>query len=205
MNQELIEQIVNWLGAGSINIFGPPFSGKDTQAKRLADTLGAAIIAGGEILRSYHDQTTIKKLSETGELFPTDFYLGVIIPFLSQASLANKPLVLSSVGRWHGEEEAIIQATHKANHPLKAVVNLQHNEAEIWRRFEHSFKKKDRGLRHDDAEHILKVRLQEFHLKTLPVIEFYRNKGLLIEVDGSHSPQKVTNHIIKALAKFAKI
>jgi adenylate kinase len=198
------ENIKTWLGMGSINIFGLPFSGKDTQAHALAADLDAEVISGGDILRSHSDQTTIKKLMLTGELFPTDYYLGIITPFLSRQEYADMPLILSSVGRWHGEEEAIIKATTESGHPLKAVINLELDEAEVWRRFEASNKQKDRGFRHDDASQILEIRLNEFQTKTLPVIDFYRDKGLLIDVDGSKPAKIVTQEIVGRLALFAQ-
>ncbi len=204
MNKE-VERIIKWLGSGSINIFGLPFAGKDTQAHRLADALDASVIAGGDILRSHSDQEKIKELMASGELFPTDFYLGIVLPFLSQPSLVNKPLILSSVGRWHGEEETILKATSDSGHPLKAVIFLSLDETEIWHRFEVSGQQKDRGFRHDDAAHVLEVRLKEFQTKTMPVIDFYRKNNLLVEVDGMQNPEDVTRQIIDRLEEFANL
>ncbi|HSX27664.1 MAG TPA: nucleoside monophosphate kinase [Patescibacteria group bacterium] len=198
-----ISTVKAWLGTGSINIFGMPFSGKDTQARALAENLGAAVIAGGDILRSHPDQETIKKLMLTGELFPTDYYLDIITPFLSQPKLAQRPLVLSSVGRWHGEEETIMKAANQSGHSLKAVISLELDEDEIWRRFETSGKQKDRGFRYDDAGQILRTRLNEFQSKTHPVIDFYRNNGLLLDIDALGTPEEVTNRILDRLEKFS--
>ncbi len=197
-----LDTVKKWLGSGSINIFGLPFAGKDTQAHRLADLLGASVIAGGDILRSHSDQEKIKKLMASGELFPTDYYLGIVIPFLSQPSLTDKPLILSSLGRWRGEEESILKATAESGHPLKAVVFLELTEAEIWKRFEAADQQKDRGFRHDDAKHVLETRLKEFHAKTSPVIDFYREKNLLIKVNGTQNPEAVTEEIIDSLVSF---
>jgi adenylate kinase len=199
-----IKRVADWLGSGSVNIFGLPFAGKDTQAKRLADNLGAYVIAGGDILRSQPDQKTIKQLMATGELYPTDYYLSIVTPFLSQAHLADKPLVLSSVGRWHGEEETIVKAATQSGHPIKAVIFLELDETEVWRRFEIAMQHKSRGERHDDAAHVIEVRLKEFQTKTLPVINFYRNNGLLLEVNGMQTPDSVTEEMINRLDDFAK-
>jgi adenylate kinase len=200
-----VAKISSWLGSGSINIFGLPFAGKDTQAHRLADLLGASVIAGGDILRSHSDQEKIKELMASGELFPTDYYLGIVIPFLSQPSLADKPLILSSLGRWHGEEESILKATAESGHPLKAVVFLELSETEIWKRFEAADQQKDRGFRHDDAKHVLETRLKEFHAKTSPVIDFYRAKNLLISVNGAQNPEAVTEEIIDSLVSYTDL
>ena len=50
--EEKIETIKEWLGTGSINIFGLPMSGKDTQGIKLAETLGAKFLSSGLIIRA---------------------------------------------------------------------------------------------------------------------------------------------------------
>jgi cytidylate kinase len=50
--EQKIEIIKNWLGTGSINVFGLPFSGKDTVGIRLAELLGAKFLSSGLILRA---------------------------------------------------------------------------------------------------------------------------------------------------------
>ncbi len=200
MHKDSIQAIGQWLQTGSINIFGLPFAGKDTQAKRLGELLNAPVIGSGQILRGHHEEKRVKELSSSGKLFPSDYYFSIVLPFLSKSKFSNKPLVLSSVGRWVGEEEVIMTAAAEAGHPIKAVVLLKLETAEVHRRFEASQKKMDRGFRHDDASHLIDVRLEEFMHKTVPVIEAYRKKGLLIEVDGMQNPDKVTEALVNALA-----
>ncbi len=199
-----IQDISRWLQTGSINIFGLPFAGKDTQAQQLGNLLDAPVIGSGQILRGHHEEEKVKQLSSTGKLFPSDYYFSIVLPFLSKPEFTDKPLVLSSVGRWSGEEEVITEAAAKAGHPLKAVVLLKLGADEVHRRFEASQKKMDRGLRHDDAAHLIDVRLEEFMNKTVPVIEAYRRKGLLVEVDGMQSPANVTKAMVDALAMRAE-
>lgn len=200
----IYKQIKNWLVSGSINIFGRPFAGKDTQAQILSKLLQAELISGGDILRSYPDQEKIKKLMSTGDLFPTDFYLEIVLPYLSRKEYENKPLILSSIGRLKGEENTIIQACEKSHHPLKAVVLLDLSEDEVWRRFEVAKKLKDRGNREDDNHEALKNRLSKFNQQTIPVIDAYRQNNLLITVDGSLDRDVVTQQIIQALNKISQ-
>jgi len=204
MNNDSASTILHWLQTGSINIFGVPFAGKDTQAARLGKLLNAPVVGSGQILRGHHEEKRIKELSSTGELFPSDYYFSIVLPFLSKPEFANKPLVLSSVGRWSGEEEVILDSAKKAGHPLKAVVLLKLENDEVYRRFELSQKNKDRGLRHDDAEHLIDVRLKEFSKKTMPVIEAYRRKGLLLEVNGMQSLDDVTQEMVEILVTRAR-
>jgi adenylate kinase len=97
-----------------------------------------------------------------------------------------------------------MEAAVTSGHPIKAVIFLDLNEQHVWKRFEATQSQNDRGFRHDDAEHVLEVRLAEFRSKTLPVIEFYRDKGLLIELSGSGDPDEVTERIISKLFEIAK-
>jgi adenylate kinase family enzyme len=198
-----VRAIKRWLGAGAINIFGLPFSGKDTQAQALANLLDASVIAGGDTLRNHPDQLKIKRLMAKGTLFPTDFYLSVILPHLFRLDCANQPLMLSSVGRLHGEEKVVMKAAAAAGHAIKAAVFLNVAEAEIRHRHARAQKSRDRVQRYDDAEHLLDIRLSEFRAKTLPVIEEYRRLGLLVEVDGRPDKDQVTASVIAALFKLA--
>lgn len=197
---EKVNKIAGWLDAGSINIFGRPFSGKDTQGRQLAGLLGGELIGGGDILRSHHDPQRIEQIMASGGIIPSDFYLQMIMPYLSRPQLRGKPLILSSVGRSHGEEPTIMKATTDSGHPMKAVILLRLTEAEAWRRFEAAGAKHDRGHRTDDHREVLKTRLKKFDDKTMPVIDFYRYNGLLIEVDGALAPDEVTGEIINSLA-----
>lgn len=202
-NEDLVTNITKWLGTGSINIFGRPFSGKDTQAKKLAVMLGGEVIGGGEILRSTAADS-IKEVTGTGLLAPQDEYLKIVLPYFSQEKYRGKSLILSSVGRWHGEEEGVIEALKSSGHELKAVIALDIDESEVRKRWEAARSSGDRGRRTDDAHGALGVRLSEFWNKTLPVLETYRSMGLLIEINGANPPADVTNEIIEKLAKLAK-
>lgn len=197
------DKLISWLGSGSINIFGVPFAGKDTLAHNLSKILDAPVISGGDILRSHSDQATIKKLMQTGELFPTEYYMGIILPYISQPAFDGKPLVLSSVGRWSGEEPTIMSACEEAKHPIKAVIHLRVDKEQVWQRFEASQQQQDRSHRHDDAAHILEVRLNEYETKTLPVLEFYKKAGLLIELNGHQKINDTTLAALEALETFS--
>lgn len=201
--QEELHTIRSWLGQGSINIFGMPFAGKDTQGGVLADLLGGELLGGGKILRNSIIPDHIREIMDAGDLIPTEDYLRIVLPYLGQPEFKGKPLILSSVGRWHGEEEGVHQATAASNHPLKAVLLLTVPKAVA--RARHTLAaSEDRGPRADDAPDVFETRLDEFNQKTVPVIEFYRSKDLLIEVDGSPKPPVVTSQIISKLFELAQ-
>lgn len=198
-----ISSIQQWLGSGSINLFGLPYAGKDTQGHLLAEELSGQLLGGGEILRNSTITPAGKAAMEAGELFPTQEYIDTVLPYLSKEEFAGKPLILSSVGRWHGEEDGVIQAAEQSGHPIKAVVFLNMNESTLYERWEVAQSAGGRDERADDAREKLGVRLTEFKEKTRPVLDYYRDKGLLIEVDANQHVISVTRAILDALASRA--
>ena len=204
MNEQ-IQKISDWLGTGSINIFGFPFAGKDTQGNILAGMFGGIMISGGDILRHDHGNEKVQQIMATGGIIPSELFEEIVLPYFSRPELKGKPLILSEVGRMQGEEQVIIRATTSSGHPIKALVLLQLTEAEVWRRFDEAKLEHDRGNRADDRKEVLQTRLDKFYSKVVPVIDFYRKQGLLIEIDGSLPRGEVTANIIKHLANRANL
>lgn len=195
--------IQNWLGTGSINIFGRPFAGKDTHGRELVALFDGVLLGGGDILRNSEVPEHVKELIHAGKLAPTEDYIKIVLPYLSQTEFKDKPLILSSVGRWHGEEKGVLGAAEESGHPIKAVLYLDLDEASVrerWRRTSHLG---ERGERHDDTADILETRLEEYRDKTLPVIDFYKQHGLLINIDSSLEKDVVFETIINELYKLA--
>jgi len=197
--QKPLSTIKQWLDSGSINIFGLPFAGKDTHGATLSHLFDAPLLGGGDILRNSVIPPELKKDLDAGLLFPPDKYLEIVTPYLSKSEFQNRPLILSSVGRWIGEEEGILRATKASNHPIKAVIYLHLSEEVVYKRYEKSQEKGDRAGRADDARHILATRIEEFNTKTLPVIEIYRQRGLLIEVNSDAEKHEVIENILARL------
>lgn len=199
-----ITQIKEWLGTGSINIFGLPFAGKDTHCRELADLFDGVVIGGGDILRSKATPSHVREHIAKGALAPTDEFRRIVLPYFSRNEFKDKPLVLSSVGRWHGEEPAVLESTAESGHPMRAVICLEITISEVRQRWKIAQDLKDRGERSDDADHVLDNRIEEFQSKTMPVIEFYRNQGMLIEIDGMPARAEVLKAILDQLALRAE-
>lgn len=197
------EVIKSWLGTGSINFFGMPFAGKDSQAHSIQAITGGQVLGGGDILRNSIIPDDIQEIMHSGELIPTEEYVRIVLPYLASEAFSDGPLLLSSVGRWHGEEQSVIDALQKAGHPLKAVVHLALNKSIAVERLLSEESPQTRGGRADDKVEVLEKRIAEFSEKTLPVIEFYRQHGLLIEVDASLPRDEVTGTILRHLAQKA--
>ncbi|MDO4611462.1 MAG: nucleoside monophosphate kinase [Candidatus Saccharibacteria bacterium] len=200
---EKITIIKNWLGTGSINIFGLPMSGKDTQGVRLAEALGAKFLSSGIIIRAKEEETK-QSLTGNGALIPTNIFYDWVLPYFERADLRDFPLVLSSIGRWYGEESVVMSAAAGAGHDIKAVILLNISEADVETRFEAAKILDDRGGRADDKDvATFRTRLEEFRTKTMPVINHYHDLDLLITVNGDQSRDAVFIEIIEKLYEKA--
>ena len=138
-----------------------------------------------------------------GNLAPTETFQSIILPYFSREELANSPLVLSSVGRWAGEEGPVMDAARAGGHEIKAVILLNISEDEARKRWEVSKEIGDRGDRSDDRKQsILNNRITEFVEKTMPVINTYRELGLLIPIKATGTRDEVFAEVIDELAKL---
>lgn len=196
---EKINVIKEWLGTGSVNIFGLPMSGKDTQGVKLAELLGAKFISSGMIIRAMEAETK-QYYTNNGGMLPTNIFYEWVLPYLERRDLFNYPLVLSSIGRWSGEEAQVMSVAAGAGHEIKAVIILNISEADVENRFNEAKTLDDRGERPDDKTiEIFHNRLKEFREKTLPVIQHYKSLGLLIEVNGDQTREAVFNELVEKL------
>ena len=200
---ERINAIKSWLGIGSINIFGLPMSGKDTVGIRLAEALGAKFISSGMIIRAM-EQANGQTLTHDGSLIESNTFYNWVLPYFEREELWKFPLVLSSIGRWAGEEDEVMAVARTSGHTIRAVIELQLSDQDVVERWEAAKMLGDRGLRADDADpQVFQKRLDEYHTKTLPVLKHYQELGILVPVPADLPRDKVFEKTIEALAKFA--
>ena len=198
-----IQQIKAWLGIGSINIFGLPMSGKDTVGVQLAEKLGAKFLSSGMIVRAM-EQATGQNITSNGKLMPSNVFYDWVLPYFEREELWKYPLVLSSIGRWSGEENEVMAVAKSSGHTIRAAVVLQLSDQDVVERWEAAKILGDRGLRPDDADpDIFQTRIREYHEKTLPVLKHYQELGLLVSVPANLPRERVLENTIDALASFA--
>ena len=205
--QNLIDKLAKikaWLGTGSLNVFGLPMSGKDTVGERLAKDLDAKFLSSGIIIRAFEAEQN-QNMTGSGQLIPTNTFYDIILPYFSREEMKNDSLILSSVGRWSGEEDKIMEAAKNGGHEIKAVVLLDLTEADVKNRFEAAKELNDRGGRADDASiEIFETRIREFNKKTVPVLNHYDELKLLIRVPADGSRDEVYLSVIDKLVEFIK-
>lgn len=197
-----LSAIKSWLGSGSINIFGLPMSGKDSVGVRFAEAIGARFLSSGMIIRA-EEKRTGNNISGTGLLVPTNFFYDLVLPYFYREDLQGFPLILSSIGRWSGEEKEVMRAASESGHPTKCAVLLDVSEEDVHDRWESTSFLHDRGDRADDLdERVFFRRIDEFKKKTMPVIDFYRDAGLLVTVRADMTRDEVFYEFVNKIYEY---
>ena len=181
---------------------GPPGSGKGTQAKLLAERLNVPAISTGEMLRAAVLEGTplggkVKAVMEAGELVSDDLMIALIRERIA-APDAAEGFVLDGFPRTVDQAlalESILKGNEKT---VSAVVNLTVPEAVLIDRLAGRS-----GLEHrtDDRRDTVLERLKIYHDKTEPLIDFYRRRDLLNEMDGIGTVPEITDRIGNALGQ----
>ena len=204
--EEKIAIIKQWLENGSINVFGLPYSGKDTVGVRLAELLGAKFLSSGLILRAAEKEDSVLAGEiSNGNLASTQTFRNIILPYFGREELSGAPIILSSVGRWAGEEYPVMEAAKNGGHEIKAVILLNISEDEASKRWDAAKALGDRGDRSDDREkNVLDTCFKDFRVLTMTVIESYLNMGILLPVQAIGSREEVFANVIDSLVKLAQ-
>ena len=170
-------------------LLGPAGSGKSTQAKMLADFLGVPCLTVGNLLSYISKADTkeakeIKEAMEEGTLVEDELTLKILNEQLKSSSYENGVVI-------DGFPRNVEQA-REFNFELEKVLYINISNEESKKRL---FK---RG-RKDDTEEAIKERLDIFHEETRQVLDFYKEKGILIEVDGEREIEKIYQDILEKL------
>lgn len=182
-----------------IILFGPPGSGKGTQAARLCKAWGLPQISTGDMLREAVRGGTptgrkAKEYMDRGALVPDEVMTRVVEERLSQADCAGG-FLLDGFPRTLAQARALEESLSKRGQAVDAVVSLLVEEEEVVRRMA------GRG-RDDDSEEVIRNRLKVFQKETEPLTRFYRDCGKLLEVPGVGTVEEITERIQTALAGF---
>lgn len=186
-----------------IVFLGPPGGGKGTQAKLLAARAGIPAISTGEILRAaVADGTPLglkaKAVMESGELVSDDLMIGLIRERLAEPD-ARQGFLLDGFPRTVAQAAALdgLLGNEKG---LTAVINLSVPESVLIGRLEGRSGSESRA---DDRRETVLERLRVYRQKTEPLIDFYRRRGLLTDVDGVGEVPEIAERIARAVSPAA--
>jgi adenylate kinase len=179
----------------------PPGAGKGTQAKRLADHYGIAHLASGDLLRKeVAAGTEIGKAAaaylDRGDLVPDDLVLKMLTIEVLEAS-TDTGYVLDGFPRTLRQAEAAYEiAKQFEDVTLQAVIHLEVGPEELRRRL---LGRAHREGRSDDDESTVNHRLKVYDRETRPLLAFYAERGLVLNINGAQPIDKVFADIVAAV------
>jgi adenylate kinase len=204
---------------------GPPGSGKGTQAKTVAKSKRLTHISTGDVLRKEIKSGSelgvkAKSFMDAGALVPDDIVLNMIKDILQKSAGG---FIFDGFPRTAAQAEALDRLLDELKLELDAVINLVVDDDEVVNRILGRFNCPNCGAdfnirmrppkadkicdncggelirRSDDTQEVIANRLKVYREKTKPVEDYYRSRGLLVDIDGKQNPDGVTASIIGAV------
>lgn len=215
----------------NIILFGPPGAGKGTQAIELANYYNIPHISTGDILRENVKNNTelgkkAKQFMDKGELVPDEVLIGIIKNRLQDKDCKNG-YMLDGYPRTIPQAEALQDILKSINKPLDVVLNIDVPNEKLIERLSgrrmctcgasyHMIfnPPKEEGIcdicgenlyqRDDDKKDVVLQRLEVYSQKTKPLIDYYRQLNLLVNIDGTGSVEEVFSSICNILNSYKK-
>jgi adenylate kinase len=181
-------------------LLGPPGAGKGTQAQRLAAHLGVPTISTGDIFRSnIVRDTALGRLAQTyldaGKLVPDEVTNDMVRDRLGDAD-CSRGFVLDGYPRTVAQVQALDDMLAALGTCLDRVAELTVDVAEVIKRL---LRRAAIEGRSDDTEDVIRHRQEVYAEQTAPLVDLYRKRGLLVEVDGMGEVDEVTERLVSAL------
>ena len=185
----------------NIALFGPPGAGKGTQSEFLIRSYNLAYISTGDLLRKEMAGKTrlgleAQGIIAAGGLVPDEIIVQIIEKTITDNTGCNG-FLFDGFPRTYIQAYILEGLMLKLHTSLNCLISLAVPEEESVRRL------LNRGAtsgRSDDNETVIRNRLREYNEKTLPVLQFYRDKGNYAEVDGTKSIEEVNRQITQIIS-----
>ena len=215
--------------ADFVVMLGPPGAGKGTQARIVSERLGLAHISSGDIFReNIKSPTELGKLAKgymgRGELVPDDVTIAMIRERLERPD-CEKGALLDGFPRTPAQARALEEMLKEFDGEINAVPYIHVPEAALIERLAgrwtcrahgHIFHErynppKEAGRcdidgselyqREDDQAETVKRRIRVYMEQTAPLIEYYRQKDVLVEIDGAQAIEQVTASLMESVRR----
>ncbi|NYD40713.1 adenylate kinase [Nocardioides panaciterrulae] len=186
-------------------LMGPPGAGKGTQAKFVAEHFGIPAISTGDIFRANVSEGTelgleAKRYMDAGEYVPDEVTNHMVRNRIDEQD-AEPGFLLDGYPRTLAQVEELDGMIRFTGHRLDSVVVLTVDEDEIVARLLQRAQVEGRA---DDTEDVIRRRQEIYAEQTEPLIGVYRDRGILVEVDGMGEVSDVTQRIFDALDQIAQ-
>jgi adenylate kinase len=208
-------------------LLGRQGAGKGTQCVRMARHPVVPHISTGDMLRAAVREGSpfglkAKEYMDAGNLLPDDVMIGIVAERLSRPDARTRGWILDGFPRTVAQAESLLDITAARRKPLDSVVNLEVPRELVLERLAARRACEDCGAnystavpptqpwicdvcggkvvqRSDDTEEAINRRLDLYDTQTAPLIEFFRDRRLLAEVDGVGAPDDVAERVIAAI------
>ena len=181
-------------------IMGPPGAGKGTQATFIAEHFGIPAISTGDIFRANVSQGTplgveAQRYMDAGEYVPDDVTNQMVRNRIAEPD-ADTGFLLDGYPRTLAQVKELDAMIELTGHQLDAVLALTVDKNVIVGRLLQRAQVEGRA---DDTEDVIRRRQEVYVEETAPLLDLYRQRGLLVEVDGIGEVGEVTRRIFEAL------
>jgi adenylate kinase len=182
-------------------IFGPPGSGKGTQATRIENEFGLKHLSTGAILRQEVAKRSatgkeVARIMAAGDLVPDDLIVDIVRKRLPAAE-AGTGVLLDGFPRTVAQARALDSMLQNEGHRVDFVIALDVPEKELVERI---LKRAKLESRADDTREAIEERMREYRTLTAAVLDHYRKQGVRVEeVDGRGIPEAVFGRVRRAI------
>lgn len=208
-------------------LMGGPGAGKGTQAKKLERNLGLPQISTGDLFReNLKNETELgqlaKKYMDTGELVPDEVTVGMVRQRLTRPDTADGA-IFDGFPRTIAQAEALEELLNDLGEEVNVVPYIHVDQDVLLKRLSGRWTcpvcgrvyhelfnpPKEPGIcdvdgatlyqREDDSEETQRRRIEVYFEQTAPLLDYYRDKGLLVEIDGEQSIDAVYHDLLEAI------
>ncbi len=178
-------------------IFGRQGAGKGTQCQRIVDHYGVIHLSTGDMFRAAVAAGTelgqqVGPIMESGGLVSDEMTIGIVRERLASDDVMAKGFVLDGFPRTPNQAEALLAML--TDDGLHAVIELEVPLEEVTARMK-------ARAREDDTDESIAKRLALYDAETVPTIEWFRERGLVIGVDGFGTEDEVAERLAEAIDK----
>ena len=166
-------------------MLSPPGAGKGTHSEQLSQATGIAHISSGDLLRAEIDRGTdlglrLSEYTTRGDLVPDDLIFDILIPVVVEASRDTGGYVLDGFPRTMPQALGAAQIGIELDLVSDAAIYLTAPDEVLVERLRDRAQREGRA---DDTPEVIRHRLAVFAAQTQPLVDYYRRRGILLELD----------------------
>lgn len=187
----------------NIVLFGPPGSGKGTQAEKLIEKYGLIHLSTGNILREAISQKTplglkAKQYLDKGELVPDEDVVNMVIKKLDAEKDANG-FIFDGFPRTCGQARVLRNLLTDRDTRINVMIALEVHEEELINRL---LKRGRESGRSDDQMSVIKNRIAVYERETYPVIDFYMKMQKYRSINGVGTVNEIFQRIVEVVEEM---